>query len=100
MPRKAVIIPFPTPPAPPPGGVPDPGLVEVHRCSHAEALVVRSLLESHGIPVLVRSRIAQSVHPFTVGTQGEIVLLVPEADARRARRVLGRVATSNLRRAK
>ena len=65
-------------------------LVEIHRCDHREALVVRGLFESEGIPVVVRSRIAHSVHPFTVGAQGEVVLLVPRADADRSRRLLAR----------
>jgi hypothetical protein len=97
MPRRAKIIPFPGPltagsrnaeTATTAGNE----LVEVRRCTHAEALVVRSLLESHGIPVMLRSRIAHSVHPFTVGTQGEIVLLVPESHAPRSLRLLGWVA--------
>jgi len=49
---------------------------------------VKGLFESEGIPVLVRSRIAHSVHPFTVGAQGEVILLVPRADADRSRRLL------------
>ena len=97
MPRRAKIIPFPGSPmagraTDETGPAPDGGLVEIRRCSHAEALVVKSLLESHGIPVMIRSRIAHSVHPFTVGTQGELVLLVPESHARRSLRLLGRVA--------
>ena len=84
MPAK--IIPFPVRPAP---GVRDEGpLVEVHRCDQREALVVKGLFESEGIPVIVRSRIAHSVHPFTVGAQGEVTLLVPRADADRSRRLL------------
>ena len=63
-------------------------LVEVHRCAQAEAIVVRSLLESEGIPVLLRSRIAHSVHPFSVGAQGEVVVLVPADTAARSRRLL------------
>jgi hypothetical protein len=63
-------------------------LVEVHRCDQREALVVKGLFESEGIPVIVRSRIAHSVHPFTVGAQGEVALLVPRADADRSRRLL------------
>jgi len=63
-------------------------LVEVHRCDQREALVVKGLFESEGIPVLVRSRIPHSVYPFTVGAQGEVVLLVPRADADRSRRLL------------
>jgi hypothetical protein len=80
-----------------PGRPPEPasesGLVEVHRCDQAEALVVRGLLESEGIPTLLRSRIAQSVHPFSVGSQGEIVVLVPETEAARSRLILARIAS-------
>jgi hypothetical protein len=79
------VIPFPRRPVPPD---PPPGLVEVRRCDGAEAVVVKSLLESEGIPVVMRSRITHSVHPFTVGAQGEVVLLVPHADADRSRRLL------------
>jgi hypothetical protein len=79
------VIPFPKRAA-------EPGdrraLVEVHRCDEREALVVKGLFESEGIPVLLRSRIPHSVYPFTVGAQGEVVLLVPRADADRSRRLL------------
>ncbi len=91
MPRRAKVIRFPkSPPPEPPAG----GLVEVRRCrDQAEALVVRALLDSHGIPTALRSNLAQSVHPFSVGDQGETVILVPGDDLERARRVLsGRVA--------
>ena len=64
------------------------GLVEVHRCDHREALVVKGLFESEGIPVLLRSRLPNSVYPFTVGAQGEVVFLVPREDADRSRRLL------------
>ena len=83
--RMGQVIPFPKRPA---DGDERSALVEVHRCDPREALVVKGLFESEGIPVLVRSRIAQSVYPFTVGAQGEAVLLVPRADADRSRRLL------------
>lgn len=60
----------------------------VRRCDRAEAVVVQSLLESEGIPTLLRSRLAHSVHPFSVGDQGEVAVMVPEAFAVRARRRL------------
>jgi hypothetical protein len=63
-------------------------LVEVHRCSQAEAVVIRSLYESHGIRALLRSRVSHSVHPFTIGSQGEVTIFVPERDAPRSRRLL------------
>ena len=50
--------------------------------------MVRSLLESEGIRVVLRSNLAQSVHPFSVGEQGEIIVLAPEPDAPRARTIL------------
>ena len=53
---------------------------------------MQGLFESEGIPALLRSRLAHSVHPFTVGAQGEVVILVPAGAARRSRRLLVRVA--------
>ena len=84
MPGK--VIPFPVRPAP--VARDEDALVEVHRCDQREALVVKGLFESEGIPVIVRSRLAHSVHPFTVGAQGEVTLLVPRADADLSRRLL------------
>ena len=55
--------------------------------------MVKSLLESESIPTLLRSRLAHSVHPFTVGDQGEVVILVPEAAALQARRLLARIGS-------
>ncbi len=69
----------------------DEGLVEIRRCDQGEALVVKSLFESEGIPTVLRSRIAHSVHPFTVGAQGEVVVLVPKTHAARATALLTRV---------
>jgi len=90
MARRVRVIPFPRRPAQAPESA--TGFVEVRRCRHqAEALVVRSLLESEGIRVVLRSNLAQSVHPFSVGDQGEIVILAPEHDAPRARTILIRL---------
>jgi hypothetical protein len=65
--------------------------VEVHRCDQAEALVVKSLLESEGIPTLLRSHLVASLHPFTVGNQGQVAVLVPENQVDRCRRFLIRI---------
>jgi len=97
MPRKAKILPFPGVTAHRPAGhqsVGAEGLIEIHRCHQSEALVVKSLLDSEGIPSLLRSRLALSVHPFTVGSQGEIAVLVPAVEAARSRRVLSRVRSA------
>jgi hypothetical protein len=88
MPRRRRVIPF----SKSSRSVADAGgLVEVHRCDHAEAMVVKSLFESHAIPTLLRSRIAHSVHPFTIGSQGEAVIFVPQQEAARAARLLVRL---------
>ena len=89
--RRAKIIRFPTRPEPPSGrpASSSSGLVEARRCrDQAEALVVRGLLESEGIHVVLQSRLAQSVYPFSVGDQGEVLLLVAAADLPRVRVVL------------
>ena len=94
--RRAKIIPFPVrPSATRSAGTPtagsDQGLAEVRCCrDQAEALVVRGLLESEGIRVVLQSRQAQSVYPFSVGDQAEVRLLVAVADLPRARVVLAR----------
>jgi Putative prokaryotic signal transducing protein len=89
----ARVIPFPrriTDPEPPAN---ERQLAELHRCDRAEAVVVKSLLESEGIPTFLRSRVAHSVHPFTVGSQGEVVVMVPLSEADRARVLLGRTGS-------
>lgn len=90
--RRAKIIRFPTPPPKPPAPGRDPAeLVEARRCrDQTEALVVRGLLESEGITVVSRSRLAPSVYPFSVGHQAEVLLLVAAADLPRALAVLAR----------
>ncbi len=90
MPPRGKVIPFPKRPDIPRD---ERGLVEVRRCDQAEAIVVRSLFESEGIPTLLRSRLAHSVHPFSVGDQGEVVVLVPASEAARSRRLLTRIVS-------
>lgn len=63
-------------------------LAAIHRCDQAEAIVVKSLFESEGIPTLLRSRLVASVHPFSVGDQGEVVVLVPTSEIARCRVLL------------
>ena len=87
MTHRGRVIRFPKSTTAPPG---EASLVPVRRCDQAEAVVVRSLFESEGIPALLRSHLAQSVHPFSVGDQGEVVILVPAAEALRSRLLLGR----------
>jgi hypothetical protein len=87
------VIRFPQPePAPEPARVP-PGpaetFAELTRAGdQAEALVIRGLLEAHGIQVVLRTRLAPSVHPFSVGDQAVVQILVPPAALTAGRRLL------------
>lgn len=83
------VIPFPS-------RAPEPederGFEELTRVrDQAEALVVRGLLESHGIEVLLRSQVAPSVYPFSVGDQGAVQVLVRRETLVTSRRLLARV---------
>jgi hypothetical protein len=91
MSMRGKVIPFPRFPRESGG---DRGLVEVRRCDQAEALVLKGLFESEGIPTLLRSRLAHSVYPFSVGCQGEVVVLVPASEAALSRRLLFRLASA------
>jgi len=91
MARRGKVIPFPTRPGAVRPAADERVLTELHRCDQAEAVVVKSLLESEGIPALLRSRLALSVYPFSVGAQGEVVVLVPESEIKRSRVLLDRV---------
>jgi hypothetical protein len=87
MKPRGKIIPFPKRPQSAEPAA--PALVKVRRCrDQAEALVVRALLDGHGIPVVVRGQLVQSVHPFSVGDAGAVTLFVAAADADRARALL------------
>jgi hypothetical protein len=89
MTRRGKVIQFPKRQPPP---EPAPALVEVRRCrDQSEALVVRALLDGHGIPAVMRGQLVQSVHPFSVGDAGEVTLLVHAVDADRARQLLAGV---------
>jgi hypothetical protein len=68
------------------------GLIEVHRCEQAEALVMKSLFESEGIPTVLRSNLIASLHPFSVGDQGQVAVLVPASQLARCRPLMIRVA--------
>ncbi len=64
-------------------------LVEVYRAaSEMEAQVIKSLLESFGIPCLMKSNAAPSVHIFTVDGMGEVKIMVWASMAEKARELL------------
>lgn len=53
-----------------------------------EADIVKSFLESHGIPCLIRGRMVPFVYPFTVDGLAEFRIMVPEKDLARAKELL------------
>ena len=80
------VIPFPSR-APEPED--ESGFEELTRVrGQAEAVVVRGLLEAHGIEVLLRTHVAPSVHPFSVGEQGAVQVLVRREALAQSRRLL------------
>ena len=80
MGRPAKVIPLPFVKTPPPEAV-SRDLVAVRRCrGQAEALVVRSVLDSEGISSVLRGHFVSALHPFSVGEQGAITVLVHAFD--------------------
>jgi len=64
--------------------------VDVYRASgELEAQVIKGLLESNGIPCILRSDAASSVHAFTVDGMGEVKISVLESMVDEARRIIG-----------
>ena len=55
----------------------DEELVEIYKASsEMEAQVIKGLLESYGIPCLLKSNAAPAVHVFTIDGMGEVRVLV------------------------
>ena len=64
-------------------------LTEVYRANgEMQALVIKSLLESYGIPSLLKSEAAPSVFNFAVDGMGEYKVMVREDMADEARRLI------------
>ena len=67
----------------------DETLVEVyHSANEMEAQVIKGLLESYGIPCLLKSNAAPSVHMFTVDGMGEVKVMVGNSMVARARELI------------
>ena len=65
-------------------------LVEVYKAlGEADALIIKSLLEANGIPSILKSHAAPSVHVFTVDGMGEYKVMVGESKAEEAKRLIG-----------
>lgn len=56
--------------------------------SEMEAQVIKGLLESYGIPCLLQSNAAPSVHVFTVNGMGEVRIMVWDSMLERAKKLI------------
>ena len=66
-------------------------MVEVYRAvGEIEAQVIRGLLESYGVPCLLKSQSAPTVHSFAVDGMGEVRIVVWESMAEKARSLIRR----------
>lgn len=64
-------------------------MVVIYRAAgEMEAQVIKGLLESYGIPCLLKSQAASSVHAFAVDGMGEINILVWQSMADEARKLI------------
>ena len=64
-------------------------MVEVYRAAgEMEAQVIKGLLESYGVPCLLKSNAARSVHVFAVDGMGEVRIMVWESMADKAKRLI------------
>jgi hypothetical protein len=64
-------------------------LVEVYRAAgEAEAQLIKGILESSGIPCLLRSNAALSVHPFIIDGMGEVKVMVDKSMVEEAKKLL------------
>ncbi len=64
-------------------------MVEVYRArGEAEALIIKGLLDSNGIPCFLKSNAAPSVHVFTIDGMGEVGVMVRESRAEEAKRLI------------
>lgn len=69
-------------------------LEEIHKAwGPVEAEVIKSFLESNGIPCIFRGRVVQSVHPFSADGLGEIKIFVSEKDYARAKELIKKKQT-------
>jgi hypothetical protein len=64
-------------------------MVEVYDAQNGmEAQVIKSLLESFGIPCFLKSNAAPSVHVLTMDGMGEVRIMVLESLAKKAKELI------------
>jgi len=66
-------------------------MTEVYRAAgEMEALVIKGLLESQGIPCFLKSHAAPSVHVFTVDGMAEFRVMVPKSATEEAKKLINK----------
>jgi len=66
-------------------------MIAVYRASgEAEAQIILGLLTSHQIPAMLKSNAAPSVHVFAIDGMGEVQVMVREALADKAKKLIQR----------
>ena len=64
-------------------------MVEVYRAAgELEAQVIKGLLESYGIPCLLRGEAARTIYGLTVDGIGEVKIMVWDSMAEEAKRLI------------
>ena len=64
-------------------------IVEVYRAAgEAEAQIIKGLLESNGVPCLLKSNAAPSVHAFIFNGMGTVKIMVEESFREKAQRLI------------
>jgi hypothetical protein len=67
----------------------DLDLVELSKVwGPAEAEVIKTMLESYGIPFFMRGQVVQSLLPYTVDGMGEVKILVSKKDLAKAKNLI------------
>lgn len=64
-------------------------LVEIYVArGEAEANIIKGVLDSYGIPSIIKAQASPSVHVFTVNGMGQMAILVRAEDADDARELI------------
>jgi hypothetical protein len=64
-------------------------MIEVYKANgELEAQTIKGMLDSYGIPSILRSNAAGSVHSFVFDGMGVVRIMVPEAYAEEAEKII------------
>ncbi len=64
-------------------------MIEVYKAKgELEAQLIKGMLDSYGIPCILRSNAASSVHSFVFDGMGEVRIMVPESHAQEAQNII------------